>query len=72
MASERSYDVPTKVLIDQARLTHSELKAPANKPGLGALETVGLDLPSFVNAGGLDLNQGLQKDYNKTLQKLNC
>ena len=45
MASDRSYDVSTKVLMDQARLTHSELNAPANK----ALESVGLDLPSFIN-----------------------
>lgn len=48
MASNRPYDVSTKVLGDQSRLTHGELNAPANKSGLDALESVGLDLPSFI------------------------
>lgn len=48
MASDRSYDVSTKVLIDQARLTHSELQAQANKPGLGALQSVGFEAQPFI------------------------
>jgi hypothetical protein len=48
MASERSFDVSTKVLIDQTRLTLSELKAPANKKGQDALQSVGCDVPSFI------------------------
>ena len=60
MASERSYDVSTKVLSDQARLSLGELKAPANKEGVDALEAVGLDVPSFINDLGAS-TQKLQK-----------
>lgn len=45
----RSYEVPTKVLIAQARATHDTLAAPATKPRRDALTSVGINADALKN-----------------------
>ena len=68
MASDRSYDVSTKVLIDQACLTHSELQAPANKPGLDALQSVGFEVQPFIT--DLDKSSAILRKVESSQERM--
>jgi len=48
MAKQTSYNVPTKVLLEQARITLDQLTAPANADALAALDAQGLATGTFV------------------------
>ncbi|MBI3073997.1 MAG: hypothetical protein HYY84_17960 [Deltaproteobacteria bacterium] len=48
MAKQTSYNVPTKVLLEQARITLDQLAAPANADAIAALDAQGLATGTFV------------------------
>ena len=50
MSRVYSYDVSTKALIDQGRVTLNELKSPVNKPGLDGIQNFGIKPDEFIPA----------------------